>query len=256
MNILVTGGAGFIGSHVVKALLQRGHGVTVVDDLRHGLRENVLGTVKMLEFARTHGVHRFIFASSAAVYGNPDVSALPLRETQPVAPISFYGYSKATAEGYLQLYAREFHVAYVALRFANVYGERKNIDDEGGVINVFTRRVANELALPMYGDGTQSRDYIYVGDIVHGILAALTTEQINQVYNLSTETEVTLTDIISMLAKITGHDLAPTFESPRKGDIYRSLLSHEKAKRLLAWEPHMSLENGLQRLYAYYRDEA
>lgn len=147
MNILVTGGAGFIGSHVVKALLQRGYGVTVVDDLRHGLRENVLGTVKMLEFARTHGVHRVIFASSAAVYG-----------------------------------------------------ERKNIDDEGGVINVFTRRVANELALPIYGDGTQSRDYIYVGDIVQ-------------------------------------------------------LLSHEKAKRLLSWEPHMSLENGLRRLYAYYRDE-
>lgn len=308
MNILVTGGAGFIGSHVVKALLQRGHHVTVVDDLRHGLRENVpdqanfvrldmmspafgeilgrtnfqaivhlaaqtrvdtavakpvydtaenvLGTVKMLEFARTHGISRFIFASSAAVYGNPDVSSLPLTETEPLMPISFYGYSKATAEGYLQLYAKEFHVSYVALRFANVYGERKNIDDEGGVINVFTRRAANGLALPVYGDGKQSRDYIYVGDIVNGILAALTTDHVNQVYNLSTETEVTLTDIIAMLGKIMGQDLTPTFEPARQGDIYRSLLSHRKAKELLSWEPHMSLEKGLQRLYAYYRDEA
>lgn len=307
MEILVTGGAGFIGSHVVNALLRRGYGVTVVDDLRHGLRnnvpaqanfiridmmspafgeivgrnqygaiihlaaqtrvdmsvsnpvydtdENVLGTVKMLEFARTHHVGRIIFASSAAVYGNPPERDLPLAEDHPLAPISFYGYSKATAEGYLQLYARQFHLPYVALRFANVYGERVNIDDEGGVINVFAKRAAQDLPLTIYGDGTQSRDYIYVGDIVNGILAALTTDHVNEVYNLSTEREVTLCQIIDILQQKTGKTLRPILKPTRQGDIYRSVLSHQKAAQLLLWEPHMTIEDGVTRLYQYFQQD-
>lgn len=308
MAILVTGGAGFIGSHVVKTLIQRGYDVTVVDDLRHGLRENVpphaafirldimspafdeivgrtsyegivhlaaqtrvdtslarpvydsqeniLGTVKILEFARTHQVGRVVFASSAAVYGNPPADRLPLAETEPTQALSFYGYSKAAAEGYLQLYAQQFQLPYVALRFANVYGERRAIDDEGGVLNVFAKQAAQHQPLVIYGDGQQSRDYIYVGDIASGIIAALTTDHVNTVYNLSTEREVSLQHVVSVLGEICQQPLRPVFQDVRQGDIYRSVLSHAKARKYLLWEPHMTLENGLRRLYQFYRDGA
>lgn len=306
MRILVTGGAGFIGSHVVQTLLQRGDDVTVLDDLRHGLRDNVpsqaafirldmtcpslgeivgrnhfdaivhlaaqtrvdtsmehpkydthesvMGTVDILEFACTHHVGRVIFASSAAVYGNPGEDALPIHETQPLQPLSFYGYSKMTAEGYLKLYHDCYGLDYVVLRFANVYGERKEIDDEGGVIDVFAKRAAKGLPITIYGDGKQSRDYIYVGDIASGIVAALETTHVNEAYNLSTEREVTLLDVIDMLRRGCGLSLQPAFAATRSGDIYRSVLSHEKAKSLLLWEPHMTIENGLVKTYQYFRD--
>lgn len=307
MRVLVTGGAGFIGSHVVKALLRHGYTVTVVDDLRHGLRENVpsqadfvrldmtspafgeimgrssfqaivhlaaqtrvdmsiaepkydvqeniLGTVNVLEFARTHGVERVIFASSAAVYGNPGEEVLPVPESQMLAPLSFYGYSKASAEGYLQLYQKLYGLSYVALRFANVYGERREIDDEGGVIDVFAKRAAKQLPITIYGDGKQSRDYIYVGDIANGIIAALETEHVNEIYNLSTGREVTLMQIVEMLSGICGKELCPSAAPARAGDIYRSVLSHEKAKQLLLWEPHMTIENGLRCTYQYFLEQ-
>ena len=194
MNILVTGGAGFIGSHLVRKLLSMGHDVLVVDDLRGGLRtnvpegagfvcldinspmlldvmdrgrfqcvvhlaaqtrvdvsikdpygdarDNVMGTVNVLECARKTGVQRIVFASSAAVYGDPPEKDLPLSEDYPLSPLSFYGLSKATIESYLRLYHKWYGLDYVVLRFANVYGERAEVGGEGGVINVFAKRAA------------------------------------------------------------------------------------------------------------------
>ncbi|MCH4217293.1 MAG: NAD-dependent epimerase/dehydratase family protein [Megasphaera sp.] len=304
MRILVTGGAGFIGSHLVPALLDAGHTVTVVDDLRHGLRSNVpdgvhfvmldilspvlheimqrgsfdavvhlaaqtrvdisvrqpamdansniMGTVNVLEGCRLCGVQRIILASTAAAYGNPPETSQPVKETEPLQPISFYGRSKVTAESYCELYHQYFNMDYVVLRFANVYGERAEVDDEGGVIDIFAKRAAKDLPITIYGNGSQSRDYIYVGDIVRGIIAALKTVAVNTMYNLSTATEVPLMDILKQLEIISHKSLHPAYESVRDGDIYRSVLCNTKARQDLPWEPEMTLTEGLIRTYQYF----
>lgn len=304
MRVLVTGGAGFIGSHLVRKLLTMNHEVTVVDDLSHGLRSsvpdgagfilldinspllgeivsrgnfdciihlaaqtrvdismkfpaddvrcNVMGTVNLLECAGKCGVRRIIFASSAAVYGDPPVSCLPIEEGQPLRPLSYYGLGKAAAEAYLELHHRCFGLEYIVLRFANVYGERVNIHDEGGVINVFTRRAVRHEPIVIFGSGAQSRDYIYVGDIVNGIIAAMESSHANSVYNLSTEQAASLHDVVHLLEAVSGSALCPVYQPARQGDIACSLLSCQKARKELAWKPQMTLENGIGQLYAYY----
>ena len=301
MNILVTGGAGFIGSHLVRKLLSMGHDVLIVDDLRGGLRtnvpegagfvcldinspmlldvmdrgrfqcvvhlaahvdvsikdpygdarDNVMGTVNVLECARKTGVQRVVFASSAAVYGDPTETDLPLSEDYRLSPLSFYGLSKATIESYLRLYHKWYGLEYVVLRFANVYGERAEVSGEGGVVNVFAKRAACDLDITVYGDGSQSRDYIYVGDIANGIICALTTEHADEVYHLSTGRESSLLDVLAELRRASGKELTPNFARTRSGDIYRSVLSNEKARRLLGWEPYMKLKDGIILTYQY-----
>lgn len=307
MKVLVTGGAGFIGSHLVRKLLSMGHDVLVVDDLRGGLRtnvpegarfvcldinspalidimdrcrfqcvvhlaaqtrvdlsiknpyadtrDNVMGTVNVLECARKTGVQRVVFASSAAVYGDPPEEALPLSEEYPISPLSFYGLSKATVESYLRLYHRWYGLDYVVLRFANVYGERAEVSGEGGVINVFAKRAACGLDITVYGDGRQSRDYVYVGDIANGIVCAMTTDHANEIYHLSTGREASLLDVLSELRRASGKELLPSFARTRSGDIYRSVLSNDKARRFLGWEPYMKLEDGIALTYQYAAEQ-
>ena len=304
MNILVTGGAGFIGSHLVRHLLAKGEKVTALDNLSTGLaenlppeaklvemdildedlpkvvaagafdaivhlaaqtmvdtsikdplldtRENLLGTVHVLEAARAANVKRVIFASTAAAYGDVKEDDLPVREAQPTEPMSFYGLSKLSVEKYLEMYRKIYGMEYVVLRFANVYGERQGDGGEGGVISIFAKAVAEGRDITIYGDGEQTRDFVYAGDIAEGILAALRTEEVNAAYNLSTQTETSLRELVSLLAEIRGREIVPKYGAEREGDIYKSMLSNSRARRGLDWQPATTLAEGLRRTYEYF----
>ena len=304
MNILVTGGAGFIGSHLVRHLLAKGENVTALDNLSTGLaenlpleaklvemdildeelpkvvaagafdaivhlaaqtmvdtsiknplldtRENLLGTVQVLEAARAANVKRVIFASTAAVYGDVKEDDLPVREAQPTLPLSFYGLSKLSVEKYLEMYENLYGMEYVVLRFANVYGERQGDGGEGGVISIFAKAVAEGRDITIYGDGEQTRDFVYAGDIAEGIWAALRTEEVNAAYNLSTQTETSLRELVSLLAEIRGREIVPKYGAEREGDIYKSMLSNIRARRGLDWQPATTLAEGLRRTYEYF----
>ena len=308
MKVLVTGGAGFIGSHLVRQLLDAKHDVTVLDNVSTGTwqhlpqgkdtctcwemdirdkaarekieqakfdiivhlaaqtmvdvsikdpefdaSENVMGTVNILEAARHSGVQRIIFASTAASYGDVTEDKLPIREEETLAPMSFYGLTKVVAEKYLKLYHDLYGLDYVALRFANVYGERQGDTGEGGVISIFAKRIAKDQGITVFGDGKQTRDFIYAGDIAAGIIGAMTTDKANTVYNLSNQTETSLLELIDLMAKAVGKAVEPQFAAPREGDINRSMLCNEAAVQNLNWQPQMDLAEGLARTINYFK---
>ena len=252
MRILITGGAGFIGSHLTGLLSSET--VTILDDLSAGrlenipddanfvccdvksplardvvknghfdaivhlaaqtmvpasmedpkkdMEDNIEGTVNILEAARKYGVKRIIFSSSAAVYGDIAPECLPVRETEPLRPVSFYGLSKMTCENYIRLYQKAYGLSYVIFRFANVYGERQGNGGEGGVVSVFARQLAEGKSPAIYGNGQQTRDFIYAGDIANGIRKALFSETANITCNLSTGREVTVKDAADRLLRL------------------------------------------------------
>lgn len=302
MKVLITGGAGFIGSHVIEKLLKEDCKITVLDNLHTGLRENVpegidfiemdvcdreivtvlaersfdavihlagqtmvnvsvddpyfdaqvnlLGTINLLEACRKTGVKRVIFATTAAAYG--DIEEMPVLESFTTEPTSFYGLSKLTVEKYLQLYHTLHGLEYVALRFANVYGERQGDGGEGGVISIFAKRIANGESISVYGDGNQTRDFIYVGDVAAAICKSLHSANCNSVYNISTKTEVSVNTVVTLFGEISGREIAPVYCPARSGDIYRSVLSNDQAVTTLDWQPKTSLKEGLARTYQYF----
>ncbi|MGN8835548.1 NAD-dependent epimerase/dehydratase family protein [Mitsuokella jalaludinii] len=307
MNILVTGGAGFIGSHLVRYLLQEGEAVTVLDNLSTGLRshlpkdgftfwnmdirdvsvrekikeahfdavvhlaaqtmvdasirnpyfdadENVLGTVNLLEAIRFAGISRIVFASTAAVYGNVAENHLPITEDFSLQPMSFYGLTKLIVERYLSLYHHLYGLNYVILRFANAYGERQGDKGEGGVISIFAKRATSGQTLNIFGDGTQTRDFIYAGDIARAIYKALKTNAVNTTYNISTNIEISLNDLISVLTSIKQINVQVAYKDARAGDIPRSVLSNKKAREKIGWSPKIYFENGLQRTIQYFME--
>lgn len=306
MNISVTGGAGFIGSHITDALIAAGHAVTVVDNLSSGKREhvheqasffpydirdrekmadvfrngrfevvfheaaqtlvpyslshpqadadlNIMALLVVLDCCRTYGVRRIVFSSSAAVYG--DNMAVPLKETEVPAPTSFYGLTKATAESYLQLYEKHFGLSYVILRYANVYGERQGSNGEGGVVYVFAKALAQGKDLTIYGDGEQSRDFVYVKDVAQANVKALEKEVPSGIYNVSTAIETTVNALKEILIYFSGKGVSVSYADGRSGDIYRSSLSNDKASEVLHWRPATKLLPGLTATYAYFAEE-
>lgn len=307
MKILVTGGAGFIGSHFVRNVLKHGDIPIVLDNFSTGslsnipervryykmdildnkledllydegidsivhlagqtmvdyslkfplqdMQQNIEGILHILEAMRKTKMKRIVFSSTAAVYGDVEEVDLPVKENHLVQPMSFYGLSKLIEEKYLEMYHKIFGIDYVVLRFANVYGERQGTKGEGGVISIFAKCFSENRNITVFGDGKQTRDFIYAGDIAEGIYAALQTANINTAYNLSTQTESSLLDVVDACRTILHKEINPCFESERRGDIYRSILCNRKAKEGLHWAPKVDLKNGLKRTLAYFLND-
>lgn len=295
MKVLVTGGAGFIGSHIADLLVQAGMQVTILDNLSTGsfgninpgavflkkdirdedlaellARErfdyvihqaaqttvahsredpyydcdvNIRGLVNLLEASRLAGVKRIVFASSAAVYG--DTAVLPIDEGCGKHPVSFYGESKLTGEHYLNLYYENFGLEYIALRYANVYGERQAGSGEGGVISIFFNKLLAGQGLTVYGDGNQTRDFVYVKDVAAANYRALFSRAANRSYNISTARETSLRDLIELLIQLAGKRPGVANGAPRDNDIRRSVLANRAAASELNWQPAYTLTEGL-----------
>ena len=296
MKIMVTGGAGFIGSHIVDKLIEGGHEAVVVDNLSTGNIENIneraafynidirdqelyrifelekpgivihhaaqidvqtsirqpafdgdvniLGTVNILEQCVKYGIKKIIYASSAAVYGVPNY--LPVDENHAVDPISYYGISKHTPEHYIKAYSLLHGLKYTILRYANIYGPRQDPKGEGGVVSIFTNRMLNGERPMIFGDGEQTRDYIYVGDIAEANVKALQLGN-NEIMNISTNTKTTVNELFSLMSSIIGFAGKPVYCEERKGDIKHSTLDNSKARQLLGWEPKVMLAEGLRK---------
>lgn len=295
MRVLVTGGAGFIGSHIVDAFMEQGDEVAILDHLRRSPRPwvraalgrgahlhvadvrdldaldaafrqfrpqtvlhlaaqidvrrsvadpsydaqvNIAGTVAVLESARKAAANRVVLASTAGVYGDP--AAVPTTEASPTASLSPYGTSKAAAEWYLRQYRRLHGMSTLALRMANVYGPRQDSHGGAGVIAIYCEAAAQRREVVVYGDGRQTRDYVYVDDVVAAWLAAARSDATGEL-NVSTGTETSVLDLTAMLG--VRYDLQPG----RPGEIARSCLDPAAARRALGWTPATTLEDGLER---------
>jgi UDP-glucose 4-epimerase len=297
MRALVTGGAGFIGSHIVEELLRGGASVRVLDNFSSGKRENlesfqgdleilegdlrdaqaikaatrdvdlvfhlaafvsvpqsmsepetcfainVAGTVTLLEAACRAGVRKVVLSSSTAVYGNPD--KFPTDEEAPLWPLSPYALSKQVNELYARLYTQTFNLPVTALRYFNVYGPRQRPDsDYAAAISIFTRQLADKEPITIFGDGKQSRDFIFVKDVVRANLLAAESAA-GEVFNICTGRETTLFDLLEELSELGFHQPEVRFEAPRPGDIYRSKGDPDKAASILGFRAATSLADGL-----------
>jgi UDP-glucose 4-epimerase len=303
---LVTGGAGFIGSHLADRLLAEGHEVAILDDFSTGLRANVpdgarlyesdlcdtpavrtllrefrpelvfhlaaqmdvrrstrepefdakvnvLGGLGLLREAIGAGVRRVVYASTGgAVYGDVDPARLPVKETEVPYPISEYGASKLSFEHYLSVYESRGEIEYVALRFPNVYGPRQRPDGEAGVIAIFSGRMLRGEEVFIFGDGSKTRDYVYVGDVVEANMRAAGGPS-GVVANLGWGREVADIDIFRAVAEATGYPRKPTFSPARPGEVARICLDASLARATWGWCPTVSLEAGVRRVVEHVR---
>lgn len=306
MKVLITGGAGFIGSHIADRVGEAGHEVVVLDNLSSGKRENIpagvqlieadirsevaaeairnggfdavihqaaqidvrksvvdprfdadvniLGLLNLLEASVAGGVKRFLFASSGgACYGEQDVYPAP--ESHPSRPVSPYGASKAAGELYLGYYQAEKGLSTCSLRYSNVYGPRQDPHGEAGVVAIFAGRCLANQGCTIFGDGKQTRDYVFVGDVARANLLALTSSYSGPL-NVGTGIETDVVELHRGIATACGSSTAPAFAAPRAGEQKRSCIDPSKAGEVLGWKPEVSLEEGLARTAAFFRKHA
>lgn len=304
MKVLVTGGAGFIGSHIVDRLVLEGHEVVVVDNLSTGKRKNlnraarfyktdiqgwrlerifrnerpnvvmhlaaqmdvrksvedpmfdaqvnVLGTLNVLQQAVKHGVRKVVFSSSGgAIYGEQEVYPAP--ETHVTLPLSPYGLSKLCGEQYLSYYQRASGLQMVNLRYANVYGPRQDPHGEAGVVAIFIQKLLNNEQAIINGNGRQTRDFVYVEDVVEANLAVMGQET-QGTYNVGTGQETSVNDLFRILLEHTGSMCKEVHGPAKKGEQARSVIDSGKLRRELSWEPKTNLRDGLKRTVEFFRE--
>ncbi len=297
MRILITGGAGFIGSHVADALIERGHRVTIVDNLSSGNEENVhrrakfykadignrkrlekifekvdpeavfhfaaqinvrtsveqpsadaavniMGSLSVIELAAQHHVKKFVFASTGGAMFD-DLTSRPTPESIPAMPLSPYGIAKLSIEHYLRFFHRLKELPYIVLRYANVYGPRQNAEGEAGVVAVFLSRMLEGVGPTINGDGQQTRDYVYVGDVAQANVLALDSEITEGVFHIGTGIETSVNDIFRMLNWQFGKVFTESHGSAKSGETRASALAAKQAKESLQWEPKVALAEGL-----------
>jgi UDP-glucose 4-epimerase len=219
-----------------------------IEDPAFDASVNVGGTANLLEAARSAGTRRFVFISTGgAIYGEGDGKPLPLDESAAEEPLSPYGQSKLAAEGYISLYGRLYGLSGVSLRLGNVYGPRQDPLGEAGVIAIFCGKLRASEAPTVYGDGTQTRDYIYVGDVVEAALAAAAAETTGS-FNIGTGRETSVLDLVELLRELGGGDgFEPKFDPPRAGEVQRISIDSSKANEELGWQAAVELRDGLAR---------
>ncbi len=304
MKFLVTGGAGFIASHVVDRLINEGYEVVIVDDLSTGSEENlnpdarfykmdirspelasifedekpdyvshhaaqvlvarslrepmldcwlnIEGSINIIHLSQKYGVKKIIYASTGgALYGEPEY--LPVDEDHPVNPLAPYGASKHTVEHYLYMYGLNNGLNYTVLRYPNIYGPRQNPHGEAGVIAIFTQKMLDSEQPIIFGDGTATRDYVYIDDIVDANMLAVTNGD-RLICNLGSNKETSVNEIFDLLKEEFQFPLNPIRKPERVGEVYRICLTNERAKAELGWSPKISFEEGVRRTVKYYRD--
>lgn len=213
---------------------------------------NLEGVLHVLEACRIHGTGHILFSSSAAVYG--DNLHIPLKETERLVPTSPYGITKMATEHYLRVYHELYGMDATVFRFANVYGERQGEKGEGGVVSIFCKFLSQRQGITVFGDGNQTRDFVYAGDIAQAIIRALPLKGCHTM-NVSTGQETSINDLIRSFEKAVGYTVPVQYTAPRTGDILRSVLSNEALKRDLGFVPEMDLEEGIRRTYDWYRSQ-
>lgn len=316
-KILVTGGAGFIGSHLTGKLIERGHQVKVIDNLSTGKKGNlnpgakfykidiqnpkiseifkkekpeivfhfaaqidvrksvenpiddakinILGSLNLIQNfvsvnqrsnqRKSAFPKKFIFVSSGgAIYGDTDI--IPTPETCPEKPGSPYGIAKLTIEKYLHFYKKTYDLDYVSLRYSNIYGPRQNSKGEAGVVAIFTDKLLHNESPIIFGDGEQTRDYLYVDDAVAAAILALESpSRENPIYNVGTGIETGVSDLYKLLVKEIGKDIVPKHGPPKKGEQLRSCLDFSKIKKELGWQPKYDLERGLKETIKWFKQK-
>jgi UDP-glucose 4-epimerase len=307
MRILVTGGAGFIGSNTVDALVRADAGeVSVLDDLSAGKRVqinpkaqfhqadlrdadavarivatvkpeiiyhfaaqmdvrrsvadpafdaqvNVVGFLNLIEAGRRNGLRRVIFSSTGgAIYGEQDT--FPCDEDHPRRPVSPYGVAKLATEAYLFFYRMQYGIDYLALRYANVYGPRQDPHGEAGVVAIFCGRILDAEPVTIFGDGKQTRDYVYVGDVVRANVAAIDAKATGLAINIGTGVETDVNTLYRELAEVAGEARPPHYEAARPGEQSRSVISPARAHEALGWRPQVALADGLAETFRYFRE--
>lgn len=306
MKILITGGAGFIASHIANAYLDRGHEVVIVDNLKTGRRENIdqramfyevdirhqamndivdrekpdlinhhaaqmdvrasvadpkydadvnlLGFLNLMQLAVRHRVKKVIFASTGgAIYGEQDY--FPADENHPCRPLSPYGITKFATEKYLYFYQHAYNLPYVVLRYANVYGPRQNPHGEAGVVAIFAQRLLRGDEAVINGDGKQTRDFVFISDVVQANVNALGFDQ-SDIFNIGTGHETDINAVFQEIAKASGSS-QPEIHAPAKpGEQQRSVIDSGKARAVLGWQPTIPLVDGIRQTVDYFRKQA
>lgn len=306
-KILVTGGAGFIGSHIVDKYIDTGYEVVVVDDLSTGKKEfvnpkakfygadlrrkddiskiisdekpevinhqaaqksvndsvknpskdaeiNILGFLNLMEAAKENDIKKVIFASTGgAIYGDTD--NIPTSEDELPQPASPYAITKFTSENYLRFYMETASIMPVILRYSNVYGPRQDPYGEAGVVAIFSKLIAQDKPVTVFGNSKQTRDYIFVADIAEANLKALEYQPKDfdsAVMNIGTGIETPLNSIIDLLRDASGKEVQVKNDPPRPGDLLRSAIKNDKASQLLSWHPQVELKEGIEKTYKYF----